>query len=92
MKISSDNVMTVKRDLSPISYCLFAALTNPTRLRITETLIEEPKHVKQIVAEKEKRGSTPSPMHSSIRFSNCSRIIGMCHAWVVRTFIKKTGS
>ncbi len=51
MKKSSDNVMMVKRDLSTMCYSFFAALSNPTRLGIIETLMEQPKHVKQIAAE-----------------------------------------
>lgn len=69
MKKSSDNVMMVKRDLSTISHGFFAALSNPTRLGIIETLMEQPKHVNQIAAELDQEQSMIS--HNLRQLVNC---------------------
>lgn len=51
MKIASDVVIVLKKDISTLCYGFFSTLSNPTRLGIIETLLEEPKHVNQIAAE-----------------------------------------
>ena len=61
--------MMVKRDLSTISCGFFAALSHPTRLGIIKTLIEEPKHVKQIAAELNQEQSMIS--HNLRQLVNC---------------------
>jgi DNA-binding transcriptional ArsR family regulator len=69
MKNSSDDVMMVKRDLLTMSHGFFAALSNPTRLGIIETLMEQPKHVKQIAAELKQEQSMIS--HNLRQLVNC---------------------
>jgi len=51
MKKHSDFVVTVKKGISTMCYSFFSALSNPTRLAIIETLIEQPKSVNQIVVD-----------------------------------------
>jgi DNA-binding transcriptional ArsR family regulator len=41
----------VKKGISTMCYSFFSALSNPTRLAIIETLMEQPKPVNQIVVE-----------------------------------------
>lgn len=69
MKKSSDNVMLVKKELLTMCNSFFAALSNPTRLGIIETLMEQPKHVNQIASELNQEQSMIS--HNLRKLVNC---------------------
>jgi DNA-binding transcriptional ArsR family regulator len=51
MKKHSGYVIRVKKGMSTICYSFFSALSNPTRLAIIETLLEQPKSVGHIAVE-----------------------------------------